>query len=129
MLAAIPTAFQIEGFEWLILLSLFVVFLAVGIVGATSVYGDAQIRGMNGGAWAVAMVLATFLLLGLGGLLILGLYLAERNKHPVLLMPYPPARYFAPGPASYYPCHVCQAPLQWAPAHGRWWCPRCGQYR
>ena len=117
-------SFQIEFVEWLVLLAILVSFLVIGIVGAVWVYGDAERRGMDAGLWLALVLMGTFLGLGLGGLLVIGVYRAERLKHPGGTLPPPGGS----EPRARF-CGVCGQPLAWIPEYRRWYCSKCGQYR
>lgn len=116
--------FQIEGIEWFVLLILIFSVLPVAIAGGLWIYKDAKRHSMDASLWLALVLLGAFLGLGLGGLLVIGMYRMMRPKYPSPGGPWS----VIPGSRVAF-CSKCGQPLSLIPQYARWYCPHCGQYR
>ncbi len=133
---------------WLgIICALVIAALVVFVIVAVWLYRDAESRGMSGGLWVILLLLGSFFLNFLGGIIVLVVYLIARGSHPYGAYPagygyggygypYPPPAYpppMAPPPAVAAPsapapprtptnCRSCGAPL----APNAAFCSSCG---
>src|SRR5207249_12219979 len=119
------SAFQIMGAEWLVFaLGICLVGIVALVFGALWMYRDAQTRRMDATVWVVLLVVATLLAGIIGFVIVLVIYLAVRENHPIGgAMPLGYTRY-GPPPAPVKPAAYqgCRRPLTWHPHYQRSYC-------